>query len=224
MSGHIKIVLLLLASLCFKIFWFIWCNSCSIPSYQSPFILFYIQCIRELRSEINSGVKYARHSDMNQRQLNGHSSKKPSKVFTDQEYDNCCLPVTEEVLKIYSDTCGICLSCHDVKSSIRLSCGHIFHGACIKPWFKIQSTCPICRNPVKITVNNHLSEPVVPQGTNIERLDLSEIYDAVRERNVFKWTCRWLSLEIRNSGELKLLIIYPSPTRNDVDYLSFSHT
>ena len=27
----------------------------------------------------------------------------------------------------------------------QLNCGHFFHGSCIKQWFKVQKTCPMCR-------------------------------------------------------------------------------
>ena len=40
--------------------------------------------------------------------------------------------------------CSICLE--DIKKNdINLSCNHIFHKECLKEWFKIKTTCPICR-------------------------------------------------------------------------------
>ncbi|KAL2251264.1 UNVERIFIED_CONTAM: RING-H2 finger protein ATL22 [Sesamum indicum] len=43
--------------------------------------------------------------------------------------------------------CAICLS--DVRGGDRYrklpECGHCFHAQCIDAWFKVHSTCPLCR-------------------------------------------------------------------------------
>ncbi|KAI9371009.1 hypothetical protein BJX61DRAFT_53440 [Aspergillus egyptiacus] len=43
--------------------------------------------------------------------------------------------------------CAICMECFDDDASIRaLTCSHIFHTACIDPWFtKRQARCPLCK-------------------------------------------------------------------------------
>tara|TARA_B100001758_G_scaffold36350_2_gene27638 strand:- start:706 stop:1149 length:444 start_codon:yes stop_codon:yes gene_type:complete len=41
--------------------------------------------------------------------------------------------------------CSICLD--DSKKNIKtLLCGHEFHQSCIEEWFKVEQTCPLCRD------------------------------------------------------------------------------
>ncbi|XP_078432172.1 putative E3 ubiquitin-protein ligase XERICO [Wolffia australiana] len=43
--------------------------------------------------------------------------------------------------------CRVCLGRFEVESLVnRLSCGHVFHNACLDRWFDYQRfTCPLCR-------------------------------------------------------------------------------
>jgi len=41
--------------------------------------------------------------------------------------------------------CPICLS--STNSVVKLNCNHEFHKDCISEWFKVNPSCPICRNP-----------------------------------------------------------------------------
>lgn len=54
-----------------------------------------------------------------------------------------------------SDVCAICLEALRPSSSeqcVKLPCGgeHVFHFACVEPWFKKCSLCPKCRQPLQI--------------------------------------------------------------------------
>ena len=40
--------------------------------------------------------------------------------------------------------CSICLE-DIIEDTVHLKCNHIFHKECLKEWFKIKTTCPICR-------------------------------------------------------------------------------
>ncbi|CAJ1976601.1 unnamed protein product [Sphenostylis stenocarpa] len=48
---------------------------------------------------------------------------------------------------ISSSSCSICLGDYKEGDMLRLlpHCGHIFHLACVDPWLRFHSTCPICR-------------------------------------------------------------------------------
>ncbi|KMT00194.1 hypothetical protein BVRB_1g020100 [Beta vulgaris subsp. vulgaris] len=47
--------------------------------------------------------------------------------------------------------CSICLGEYQEKEVLRImpKCGHSFHLSCIDPWLMKQSTCPVCRLPLK---------------------------------------------------------------------------
>ncbi|BAT94628.1 RING-H2 finger protein ATL70-like [Vigna umbellata] len=48
---------------------------------------------------------------------------------------------------IPSSSCSICLGDYKEGDMLRLlpHCHHIFHLACVDPWLRFHSTCPICR-------------------------------------------------------------------------------
>lgn len=43
--------------------------------------------------------------------------------------------------------CSICLD-NIYPANYTISCGHTFHKSCIKKWFSINDTCPVCRKKV----------------------------------------------------------------------------
>ena len=58
-------------------------------------------------------------------------------VFTPELQDNVVAALKE---------CVICISPLELSDVVeKLSCDHEFHSDCIKPWLKINSTCPTCR-------------------------------------------------------------------------------
>jgi len=46
--------------------------------------------------------------------------------------------------------CPVCLSQFGYKERgiVRLKCDHVFHRACLEPWFRENHTCPMCRADV----------------------------------------------------------------------------
>ena len=64
----------------------------------------------------------------------------------DETYDNTD-NVGEELMRADGDpnTCAICIESQHEHTHSRLECGHCFHKACIKAWFKRSTTCPMCR-------------------------------------------------------------------------------
>nr|AFK47405.1 unknown [Lotus japonicus] len=46
-----------------------------------------------------------------------------------------------------SSCCSICLGDYKEADTLRMlpDCGHVYHLACVDPWLKLHSTCPICR-------------------------------------------------------------------------------
>ena len=57
--------------------------------------------------------------------------------------------------------CAVCLSelSEGEKARLLPRCNHGFHVDCIDMWFKSNSTCPLCRNPVAITEPNSEQNP-----------------------------------------------------------------
>ncbi|XP_057425181.1 RING-H2 finger protein ATL70-like [Lotus japonicus] len=46
-----------------------------------------------------------------------------------------------------SSSCSICLGDYKEADTLRMlpDCGHVYHLACVDPWLRFHSTCPICR-------------------------------------------------------------------------------
>ena len=49
---------------------------------------------------------------------------------------------TEEQLRELNDVCSICFA--EMDAGNVLHCSHIFHTACLRKWFQLRSTCPLC--------------------------------------------------------------------------------
>ena len=45
------------------------------------------------------------------------------------------------------DKCSICISAF-LPNMFKTSCGHYFHGRCIRRWLQEKNSCPICQTPV----------------------------------------------------------------------------
>ena len=45
--------------------------------------------------------------------------------------------------KINNEECNICKD--EIEEGIELKCLHVFHKICVKEWFNINQTCPLCR-------------------------------------------------------------------------------
>nr|XP_009614028.1 putative RING-H2 finger protein ATL53 [Nicotiana tomentosiformis] len=57
--------------------------------------------------------------------------------------------------KCVDTVCVICLGDVSLGEPRRFLpiCGHGFHTKCIEPWLKMNSICPLCRNPVPTTIS-----------------------------------------------------------------------
>lgn len=49
--------------------------------------------------------------------------------------------------------CSICYSDITKDQKKTLECGHVYHTACIYKWTEKQSTCPLCRKPIQLTLD-----------------------------------------------------------------------
>ncbi|CAH2299187.1 RING finger 145-like [Pelobates cultripes] len=50
-------------------------------------------------------------------------------------------------LRAHNDVCSICFQ--DMTVSVITPCNHFFHGDCLRKWFYVQDTCPMCFQQVK---------------------------------------------------------------------------
>ncbi|KAI8333288.1 hypothetical protein EDC96DRAFT_526073 [Choanephora cucurbitarum] len=66
----------------------------------------------------------------------------------------------QELLDGYSSNeCTICTETYDDKLELtELPCSHEYHSACIRQWLRINSTCPICRQTLAVSISNHSVE------------------------------------------------------------------
>ena len=53
---------------------------------------------------------------------------------------------TEEQLRELNDVCSICFT--EMNEGKVLQCCHIFHKACLRKWFQLRTTCPMCNTVV----------------------------------------------------------------------------
>ena len=53
---------------------------------------------------------------------------------------------SEEQLDDLQDVCSICFS--EIHEGKLLQCSHIFHYICLRRWFQVRSSCPVCNNDV----------------------------------------------------------------------------
>ncbi|XP_053560356.1 RING finger protein 145 [Bombina bombina] len=65
---------------------------------------------------------------------------------------------TKEQLQDHNDVCSICFQ--DMPVAVMTPCSHFFHGDCLRKWFYIQDTCPMCQQEVKA--------PTCEQGTQAD--------------------------------------------------------
>lgn len=69
--------------------------------------------------------------------------------------ENTIIPIVENIsleiknIGVIDEECSICLDKNNLEWNI-LPCEHKFHGNCIIPWIRENSTCPICRQELNI--------------------------------------------------------------------------
>ena len=48
-----------------------------------------------------------------------------------------------------NEDCSICMECMTTTEQVNvLTCRHTFHVACLTPWWRQHSTCPLCRSHI----------------------------------------------------------------------------
>jgi uncharacterized Zn-finger protein len=62
------------------------------------------------------------------------------------EHPNVFVEISADELN--SDVCGICLDSFTTAPTCQLSCKHLFHQHCAHEWYKRNTTCSNCRQPV----------------------------------------------------------------------------
>jgi hypothetical protein len=48
--------------------------------------------------------------------------------------------------------CSICLDDESKNKMVETQCHHFFHKECLDVWLKAKSSCPFCRQEIKLTV------------------------------------------------------------------------
>lgn len=97
--------------------------------------------------------------------------------------------------------CCICLAAIEATtSSVRTSCGHHFHFACLATWSKTKSSCPMCRQAFTETetpdwtTSSMIMEPI---NSSFSGADLAEGWQRVEFRN--RYTVMTSTLPIRGA-------------------------
>ncbi|XP_061439606.1 RING finger protein 145-like isoform X2 [Rhineura floridana] len=55
---------------------------------------------------------------------------------------------TRGQLEGHDDVCAICFQ--ELTLAVIMQCGHFFHEDCLRKWFFVQDTCPLCHQPVNL--------------------------------------------------------------------------
>lgn len=59
---------------------------------------------------------------------------------------------SEEHLINHNDVCAICYQAMTTSCSVRITpCRHLFHGSCLRKWFHVRDTCPMCSTQITTT-------------------------------------------------------------------------
>ncbi|CAM9328673.1 unnamed protein product [Ectocarpus fasciculatus] len=74
----------------------------------------------------------------------------------------------EEGSRLEGDSCPICLEAYRIGDRLRsLPCQHAFHAGCITPWLtQRQRSCPMCKDPVTLTVGLAPSTSTPPSSSS----------------------------------------------------------
>ncbi|KAG7202775.1 hypothetical protein KM043_009943 [Ampulex compressa] len=67
---------------------------------------------------------------------------------------------SQDELAENSDNCAICWE--KMESARKLSCGHLFHNACLQSWLEQDTSCPTCRLVLSMQANHRESTPEMP--------------------------------------------------------------
>ncbi|XP_053258110.1 RING finger protein 145-like [Podarcis raffonei] len=65
---------------------------------------------------------------------------------------------TSRQLLDHNDVCAICFQ--EMTLAVVVPCGHFFHDGCLRKWFFVQDTCPLCHQQVRLEDRARQAEPV----------------------------------------------------------------
>ncbi|XP_026547260.1 RING finger protein 145-like [Notechis scutatus] len=90
---------------------------------------------------------------------------------------------TRRQLEDHNDVCAICFQ--EMTLAVIMPCGHFFHKACLRKWFYVQDTCPLCHQPFQVPaaqkVQRDDAEPeATPQperGETVSHQNTAESHD-----------------------------------------------
>ncbi|XP_015961633.1 RING-H2 finger protein ATL5 [Arachis duranensis] len=103
-----------------------------------------------IRGSVESRMMYEIESRIDIEQPEHHANDpEPEPVMLDAIPT---LKFNQEAFSAIEDTqCVICLADYREREVLRImpKCGHTFHLSCIDIWLRKQSTCPVCRLPLK---------------------------------------------------------------------------
>ncbi|KAL7975906.1 hypothetical protein Chor_011821 [Crotalus horridus] len=57
-------------------------------------------------------------------------------------------------LRDHNDLCAICFQ--EMTLAVIMPCGHFFHEGCLRKWFYVQDTCPLCHKAVQIPASQEI--------------------------------------------------------------------
>ncbi|CAH1118776.1 unnamed protein product [Phaedon cochleariae] len=99
-------------------------------------------------------VAYQVYSQRNTFELpnNHYVNNKPSSIIIIPRDTSTVADDDEKKKKEDMDKCSICHEVPLKRDQKALPCNHIFHSDCIKQWFKVKTSCPVCRKVFKIMV------------------------------------------------------------------------
>ncbi|XP_070804555.1 RING finger protein 145-like isoform X2 [Pituophis catenifer annectens] len=63
---------------------------------------------------------------------------------------------TSRQLEDHNDLCAICFQ--EMTVAIIMPCGHIFHEGCLRKWFYVQDTCPLCHQAVQVPATQEVQQ------------------------------------------------------------------
>uniref|UniRef100_A0A670IUI1 RING finger protein 145-like n=1 Tax=Podarcis muralis TaxID=64176 RepID=A0A670IUI1_PODMU len=66
---------------------------------------------------------------------------------------------TSRQLLDHNDVCAICFQ--EMTLAVVVPCGHFFHDGCLRKWFFVQDTCPLCHQQVRLEDRARQAEPAV---------------------------------------------------------------
>ncbi|GLV44662.1 TRC8 ring finger protein [Carabus blaptoides fortunei] len=70
----------------------------------------------------------------------------------ERHFLNSCRVATALEIANWNDICAVCLS--DMKTARITSCGHYFHGECLRNCLRTSNQCPLCKTELHISVSD----------------------------------------------------------------------